>query len=238
MNEFIGDVVQWFADPAHWSGADGIPSRTLDHVWLAVLSTAIAAAVALPPAVYLAHRRLGAFLANALVNIGRAVPSFGIIVVAGLLFIDAGISLRFWPVVVALVALALPPMFTNAYAAISSVDPSVIEAARGMGYTDGQLLRLLEIPVGTPVILAGVRTAFVQVMATVPLGAILSSGGGLGQYIVRGFAQGVGGRVEVFAGALLVAAITLLAEWAMGRLERRVLPEGILRLAPTGASSE
>ena len=233
MTGFIGDVLSWFADPSHWVGTDGILLRTLDHVWLAVLSTAIAAGVALPPAVYLSHKRIGAFLANALVNIGRAVPSFGIIVIAGLLFIDAGVSLRFWPIVVALVALALPPIFTNAYAAVSSVDPSIVEAARGMGYAGRQVLWSLEIPVGTPVILAGIRTAFVQVMATVPLGAILSSGGGLGQYIVRGFAQGVGGRVEVFVGALLVAVLTVLTDWGLGRMETVALPEGVRRLAPT-----
>ncbi len=234
MIEFLGDVVDWFSDPARWSGSDGIPLRTLDHIWLAVLSTAIAMALAIPPAVYLAHRRIGVFAANAIVNIGRAVPSFGIIVIAGLLFIDAGVSLRFWPIVVALVALALPPIFTNAYAAITSVSPEIVEAARGMGYTGGQVLWSVEMPVGTPVIVAGVRIAFVQVIATVPLGAILSSGGGLGQYIVRGFAQGVGGRAEVFAGALLVAVLTVVADWAVGRAERRILPAGVRKVAAPG----
>ncbi len=227
MIEFAGDVARWFTDSQHWSGSDGIMLRTVEHIWLAVLSTAIAAAIALPPAVILAHRRIGAFTANALVNVGRAVPSFGIIVVAGLVFIDAGLSLRFWPIVVALVALALPPIFTNAYAAIASVEGSIIESARGMGYTDRQILRSLEIPLGTPVILAGIRIAFVQVVATVPLGAILSSGGGLGQYIVRGFAQGVAGRVEVFCGALLVAALTVAADWLWGKVERAALSEGV-----------
>ncbi len=82
MIEFAGDVARWFTDSQHWSGSDGIMLRTVEHIWLAVLSTAIAAAIALPPAVILAHRRIGAFTANALVNVGRAVPSFGIIVVA------------------------------------------------------------------------------------------------------------------------------------------------------------
>jgi len=227
MTGFLAEVADWFTNTDHWIGSDGVPTRTLEHVWLAVLSTVVAAAVAIPPAVYLAHRRIGAFTANALVNIGRAVPSFGIIVVAGLIFINAGLSLRFWPIVVALVALALPPIFTNAYAGISSVESSIVESARGMGYTDRQVLRSLEIPLATPVILAGVRIAFVQVMATVPLGAILSSGGGLGQYIVRGFAQGVAGRAEVFCGALLVALLTVLADWVWGKIERAALPAGV-----------
>jgi len=235
MTEFFTEVAEWFADADHWIGADGIPMRTLEHVWLAVLSTGIGAAVAIPPAVYLAHRRIGAFTANALINIGRAVPSFGIIVIAGLLFINAGLSLRFWPIVVALVALALPPIFTNAYAGISSVERSIVESARGMGYTDGQILRSLEMPLATPVILAGVRIAFVQVMATVPLGAILSSGGGLGQYIVRGFAKGVAGRAEVFCGALLVALLTVLADWTWGKIERAAIDEGV-RAITSGSS--
>jgi osmoprotectant transport system permease protein len=86
--------------------------------------------------------------------------------------------------------------------------------------------------VGSAVILAGVRISFIQVLATVPLAAVLSSGGGLGQYVVRGFAQGVGARAEVFAGALLIALLTLAADWAFSSSERLLLPEGIRRLRP------
>lgn len=236
---FLSQVAAWFGEPGRWWGPDGILPRSLEHLWLAVLSTGIALLVALPPALLLAHRRRGAFLANAVVNVGRAIPSFGVLVVAGLIFIERGVSLRFWPIVVALILLALPPIFTNAYTGVAGVPSDVLEAALGMGLTGRQLLWSIELPVGAPLVIAGVRIAFVQVLATVPLGAILADGGGLGQYIVRGFAQGMGGRVEVFCGALLVAVLTLGADLALGTGERLLLPAGVRRLtrrSPRSAS--
>lgn len=228
--EFFSALAEWFTDPANWSGANGIPTRALEHVWLALLPTAIAAAIAIPAAVTLAHRRLLPFMANAVVNIGRAVPSFGILVIGFVVFVSAGLSFRFWPIVLTLVALAVPPMFTNAYTAVANVSPALVEAARGMGFREGVLLRKIELPVATPVILAGVEISLVQVVATVPLAAIVTGGGGFGQYIIRGFAQGVSGRVEAFAGAILVALLTLAVQQAYSALERLLLPSGIRRI--------
>lgn len=227
---FLTDLAAWFAEEGRWLGDDGILPRTIEHLWLAALPMAIAIVVALPVAVWLAHRRIGEFSTNAIVNIGRAVPSFGLIILAAVFFARAGISLRFWPAVVALIALAIPPIFTNAYAAIVNVSPATVEAARGMGLTEDQVLRQVEIPVGAPVILAGVRISLIQVLATVPLAAVLSSGGGLGQYVVRGFARGPAGAVEVFAGALLIAILTVSADWLFTQIERLLLPRGVLRL--------
>lgn len=229
--EFLADVVDWFSDPAQWSGSDGIPQRTLDHIWLAVFPTVLAVAIAVPPAVALAHRGIGKFFANALVNVGRAVPSFGILIVAAIFFVRAGASLRFWPVVVALVALAIPPIFTNTYAGIANVSPALVEAGLGMGFRGREIVSRLELPVAAPVILAGIEISFVQVIATVPLAAVLSSGGGLGQYIVRGFAQGRAGVVETFAGALLVAVLTLVLQRGFSLGERLLVPAGIRRLS-------
>ena len=108
--------------------------------------------------------------------------------------------------------------------------PATVEAARGMGLTERGILRQVELPIGAPVILAGLRISFVQVIATVALGAIISSGGGLGQYIIKGFAQGEGGQAQVLGGAILVALVALLGEWLFTRLERRILPGGVARL--------
>jgi len=229
--EFLSDVIDWFSDPSQWTGSDGIPQRTIDHIWLSVLPTLIAVSVALPPAIYLAHRRIGRFFANALVNVGRAVPSFGVLIVAAIFFVRAGASLRFWPAVVALVALAIPPIFTNTYAGIANVSPALVEAGLGMGFRDGEIIRRLELPVAAPVILAGIEISFVQVIATVPLAAVLSSGGGLGQYIVRGFAQGRGGVAETFAGALLVGVLTFVLQRLFAVGERLLVPAGIRRLS-------
>jgi osmoprotectant transport system permease protein len=228
---FLADVVEWFTEPGRWLGANGIVPRTIEHLVLAAVPMVIAVILAIPLAVWLAHNRKGEFVANAIVNVGRAIPSFGLLILAGVFFARAGISLRFWPAVVALVALAIPPIFTNAYTAIVTVPAETVEAARGIGYEEGELLRRVEVPVGAPVILAGVHISLIQVLATVPLAAVLSSGGGLGQYVVRGYAQGPAGVVEVFAGALLIAVLTISADFAFSIGERAILPEGVRRLS-------
>ena len=232
MMDFLSQVADWFTEPGRWLGEGGIIPRTIEHLWLAFLPMLIAVVVAIPPAVWLAHRRRGEFLANPIVNVGRAIPSFGLLILAAVFFSRAGISLRFWPAVVALVALAIPPIFTNAYTGIVSVPPETVEAARGVGFRENEVLWGIEVPVGSPVLAAGIRISFVQVLATVPLAAVLSSGGGLGQYVVRGFAQGPAGLVEVFAGALLIAVLTLTADWAFSLGERALLPSGIRRYSP------
>jgi osmoprotectant transport system permease protein len=229
--EFLSEVLAWFTEPGRWLGPGGIVPRTIEHIWLAVLPMMIAVALALPSAIWLAHRRKGEFLANAIVNVGRAVPSFGLLILAAVFFSRAGVSLRFWPAVVALIALAIPPIFTNAYTGIVTVPAETVEAARGVGYRESEVLRDIELPVGSPVVAAGIRISFIQVLATVPLAAVVSSGGGLGQYVVRGFAQGPAGLVEVFAGALLIAALTLTADWAFTLGERAILPKGVRRLS-------
>lgn len=231
MNGFWSELAAWFAEEGRWLGDDGILPRTLEHLWLAILPMLISIVLALPAAVWLAHRRKAEFAANAIVNIGRAIPSFGLLLLAGVFFLRGGIDLEFWPAVVALVALAIPPIFTNAYTAIVTVPPETVEAARGLGYSEREVLWSIEVPVGAPVILSGVRISFIQVLATVPLAAVLSSGGGLGQYVVRGFAQGPGARAETFAGALLIAILTLAADRLYTVGERALLPAGVRRLA-------
>ena len=187
--ELVTETFAWFVDPEQWSGRNGIPFRLAQHLWLALVPTVIAAAIALPTAAWLAHRRIGEVLANAVVNVGRAIPSFGVIIFLAVAFITAGRSAAFWPLVLAMILLALPPMFTNTYTGIADVDRSLVEAARGMGYTERQVLRRVELPAATPVILAGVRIAFVQVVATVALGAVVQGRtGGFGVYIINGFA--------------------------------------------------
>ena len=233
--DFLSEVAAWFTEPGRWLGDDGIIPRTIEHLVLAIVPMVIAVIIAIPLAVWLAHKRRGELLANAVVNVGRAIPSFGLLILAGVFFAEAGVSLRFWPAVVALVALAIPPIFTNSYTAIVTVPPETVEAARGIGYQEGELLRRIEVPVGAPVILAGVHISLIQVLATVPLAAVLSSGGGLGQYVVRGFAQGPAGLVEVFAGALLIAVLTLSANLVFSIGERAILPEGVRRLSAAEA---
>ena len=230
MPDILTETWAWFTTAEQWSGPDGIPARTLEHLELSLAAIVVAVLLAVPPALVLAHKRRAEFLATAVVNTGRAIPSFGIVVLAALLFLTWGIPVRFWSTVVALVALALPPIFTNTYSAVRNVEPATVEAARGMGLTERQLLLGVELPIAAPVMLTGVRIAWAQVLATATLGAVISSGGGLGRYIVDGFAVGSSGYDQVFAGAILVAILTLLGERAFDLTERLVLPTGIKRL--------
>lgn len=216
---FLGDVLAWFGDGAHWSGDDGVPHRLVEHVLMSAASIAAALALALPVGLLMGHTGRGGGLAINVSNLGRAIPSFAIIVIAAQVF---GIGAT--PAFVALVALAVPPMVTNTYTAIRGVDDDVREAARGMGLTGGQVLRRVEVPMGLPLMMAGIRTSAVQVVATATLAALVGWGG-LGRYIVDGIATRE--FDEVFAGAVLVAALSLATELALARLQRLIVPEAL-----------
>lgn len=234
--DFIADVVEFFATGSNWTGAQGIIQRTLDHVGLSALSMAVAALIAIPPALWLGHTGRGGLLAVSVVNIGRAIPSFAIVALALPVSINLGLGLGFWPTFLALVALALPPMFTNTYTGIRDVNPGTVEAARGMGMTEREILFGIEMPIASPVVLAAIRVAAVQVVATATLGALVAWEG-LGRYIVDGFSQR--DNVEVFVGGLLVALLAIATEGFFSLVERRAVPTGLRRSAitPDGTSS-
>lgn len=221
MIEFLGDVAQWFGDGSNWVGTDGILNRVSEHIQITLAATAVATIAALPPAVWLGHRRVGGTYVVAAVNIGRAIPSFAIVVLFLPISTRLGLGIGFWPTFLALLFLAVPPMFTNAYAGVAGVEEDLVEASRGMGMTDREVLAKVELPMASPVILAAIRVAAVQVVATATLGALVGWGG-LGPYIVRGFATR--NNVLVFAGALLVASLAILTEVVLGAVERRIVP--------------
>src|SRR6266566_3079503 len=219
----ITRVSQWFADSAHWSGSDGIPRRLAEHVQLSAESVAIGALIALPIGIALGHYGRFGNLAINISNVGRALPSFGILVIAFQVF-----GLGDFPIVLSLTALAIPPMLTNSYVALREVDPDVKDAARGMGYRElAQLLRV-ELPLSVPLLMAGVRTSAVQVVATATLAAIIA-GGGFGRYIIDGLARSDYPRLV--AGALLVAALALATELLLAGLQRLLVPRGIRLLS-------
>jgi osmoprotectant transport system permease protein len=221
---FLADVWAFFADGANWVGEAGILARTLEHVGLSTFSVVVAGLIAIPPALFLGHAGRGGLFAVSVVNIGRAVPSFAIVALALPISINLGLGLGFWPTFLALVALALPPMFTNTYTGVREVDPGTVEAARGMGMTEREILRGIELPLASPVILAAVRVASVQVVATATLGALVAWGG-LGRYIIDGFSQR--DNVEVFVGGVLVALLAVATELFFEFVERRAIPVGI-----------
>jgi osmoprotectant transport system permease protein len=215
----VNQVLAWLTDPAQWSGPDGIPARTLQHLWYSLLATGIAAAVALPIGVFIGHTGRGALFAVNLTNLGRAIPSLGIII---LMFTLVGFGIV--PVLVALVALAVPPIVTNSYIGVRSVDRDVRDAAEGMGMRGRQVLRQVELPVAMPLIMAGIRTSAVQVVATATLAAFVGLGG-LGRYLIDGLSQR--DLPQVVGGAILVAVLSLLTELALGRVQSMVVSQGL-----------
>ncbi|GAA4664770.1 ABC transporter permease subunit [Amycolatopsis dongchuanensis] len=225
----FSEAWDWLGQPNRWSWTDpaGIPYRTVEHLSFSALSLVVAAALTVPPALWLAHSRRGAFLSSTVVNLGRAIPSFGLIILFWFLASRWELNTDFWPLLVALVALALPPLFTNTYAGVVSVDADAVDAARGTGYTEAQIMFRIELPLALPVILAGARVAFLQLVATVAIGAIVNDGGGLGRYIVDGFAQGRAGYGEILAGGVAVIVLALLCEGLFALVIRWAVPRGL-----------
>lgn len=228
MEAFIG-VFGWFADPANWQGQNGVPARLLEHIALSGLAIGVALLIAFPIGLYIGHTGRGAFLAVSLANIGRAVPSYAVLVILFPLSIavnrDTGLfDLAFFGTLLAMILLAIPPIVTNTFAGMRGVDPDLVEAGQGMGMRGGQILRGIELPVALPVILAGMRTAAVQVVATATLGAVIG-GGGLGRYIVQGIARFDYERVV--AGALMVALLAIATELFFSWLQRRAISPGL-----------
>lgn len=221
--QFLLEVVAWFGDPDNWWGTNGIVNRTWEHVWYSAAASAAAIAIALPIGLIVGHTGKGGEVAVNLANMGRSIPSFGIIILAWTLF-----GFGYLPAWVALTALALPPIVTNTYVGIRSVDQEVRESAEGMGLTGVQVLTQVEMPVASPLIMAGIRTSVVQVVATATLAAFISLGG-YGRLILDGLSQR--DFPKVVAGALLVAALALLTEYALAAVQRAVVPRGLQRVS-------
>jgi osmoprotectant transport system permease protein len=206
---------------SHWGGTRGIGHRTIEHLRLSISATAVAACIALPVAAWLGHVRRGGFAAQSVVNIGRAIPSLAILALLFPLSLQYGFGLGFWPTFAALVILAVPPMFTNAYAGVRSVDPAVVDASLGMGMRPVEVLLRVEVPSALALILTGVRIAALQVIATATLGAYVGFNG-LGSFINEGFRQR--DDAKLLTGAVAVALCALSVDLMFGVVARRVMP--------------
>ncbi len=198
--------------PAH---AGLLLEKTAEHVELSLAALGIALLLALPLGLWLGHRHRGLFLAIGVSSVGRALPSVALIAL-GIAILGVG----FWNNTAALVVLAVPPILTNAYFAVDGVDRGAVEAARGMGLTERQILLRIELPLGLPLVLAGVRIAAVFVIATATIAAI-AGGGGLGEIIVNQASYGLAG---VVAASLCVSALALAAAGAIALLGRAASP--------------
>lgn len=220
---------QWFTNPATWRGTTGIPTLLSQHVLMSLGATLIAMAIALPIGIILGHLGKGGLLAINVTNVGRAIPSFALMVFFVLVF-----GLGALPTLIALIVLAVPPVITNAYQGMRSVDRDLVDAARGLGMTESQILRHVEVPIAVPVIMAGVRTAGVQVVATATLGAYVAWGG-LGLLIEQGLNTATG-YSELLGGAILVALLAGLTEGLLALLQRLLTPAGLRKVSASRAA--
>lgn len=217
------DAVRWLTSETHWGGPNGIPARLGEHLEISVVAVAAACLVAVPLGLFIGHTRRGELLAVSIANVGRAVPSFAILTLAyiAVLQVAPAVAFGFVPTVLALILLAIPPILTNTYVGVQAVDPDAVEAARGMGMTERDVLLRLELPLAAPLLMAGLRTAAVQVIATATLAALIG-GGGLGRYIIDGFHTN--DRPMIIAGALLVAVLAVVTEVGFAIVERVASP--------------
>jgi osmoprotectant transport system permease protein len=204
------DAIRFIGDNAGF-----LLSKTGEHLELSMVSLAIALVLALPLGLWLGHNHRGLLFAASVANVGRALPSV-VLIAFGLTILGIG----FWNNTAALVVLAIPPILTNAYLAIDTVDRDIVEAARGMGLTDLQILARVELPLGLPVVIGGIRIAAIFVIATATIAAV-AGGGGLGEIIVNQASYGLAG---VVAASLCVSALAFLAAGLLALLLRVLSP--------------
>lgn len=214
----IGDLRTFFEEtPDEWT-------VILEHLRLSFVPVVAALALALPLGLYIGHARRFEFVTVTLANLGRAIPSFAILSLALIPVINVGIKdFGFWATFIALFFLSLPPIVVNTYTGVKNVDQDLIEGARGQGLSGRQILREVEIPLALPLIVAGIRTASVQSVATATLGALVAAGG-LGGPIVLGFRAS--DDPSLIGGAFLVAVLAIGTEGVFALLERALRPKG------------
>jgi osmoprotectant transport system permease protein len=216
---FLRFAWEWLTRAQQWHGAGGIPARLLEHLEYTGLALVIAALIALPLGVLIGHTGRAGFAVISVANFARALPTLGLLVLAYV--VTAGSSAA-W--LVPLAALAIPPILVNAYEGVLGVPPEVKDAARGMGMTGPRILRQVEIPIALPLILLGLRTAAIQVVATATLAAYIGLGG-LGRYIVDGLASH--DYAQVAGGAALVIVLALAVQAAFVVFRRFGVPRGL-----------
>jgi len=225
-------LLEFLVDPVTWQGETGIPNRLIEHLTISLLAVLMASAIALPLGFYIGHTGRLQLLGINIANIGRAIPSYAVMVMllpimlglAPVLGYDPRLGLRFFPIFLAMVLLAIPPILVAAYAGLQEVDRDLTESSRGMGLTERQILTGVELPLALPVLVGGFRVALLQVIATATIGAYLA-GGGLGRYIIDGIARRDDGML--YAGVVLVAVLAVGTDVLLSWLQRRLTPRGV-----------
>jgi osmoprotectant transport system permease protein len=220
---FINFAWDWLKSSAQWHGSDSIPARILQHLGYSGLSLLVAAAIAIPLGVLVGHTGRGSYLVVNLANIWRAIPTLGFLI---LMVVLIGFSILTW--LVPLVVLAIPPILVNTYEGVAGVDADLKDAALGMGMTQWQVVRKVELPLATPLIVLGLRTAAIFVIATATIAAEIALGG-LGRYIIDGLASN--DYAEVAGGAVVIVVLALLVQVLFVGVRRLVVPAGLRKQA-------
>ena len=221
MSSF-GDALGFIGRNGQIPGTPGLPtlvSLMLETLWIAVLAIAIALVIALPIGIWLGHIHRGSFVAINLGNVWRALPSLAVLAI-GVAFLGLGLG----NVLLALVVLAVPPIVTNAYVAVDGVDSELVDAARGMGMTDWQVLATVELPLAAPLIMAGVRTATLFVVSTTTISALTGFSGSLGDVINNETSYHLAG---VLGAAICIAVLALAVDALLGIVQRLLTPRGL-----------
>ena len=228
MNLFA-ETWAWLMDPARWTGPTGIPVAITQHLGFTFASVLIASLIAIPVGWAIGHTGKGREIAVAISGAARAVPSFGLLVLLVLLL---GVLQTQTAGVITFVLLGIPSILAGAYAGFEAIDRRVVDAGRAMGMTEWQILWRIEVPLGLPLLVSGLRAATLQIVATVTIAAYVGLGG-LGQYIIQGV--NLNRFDQVLAGAILVAALALLLDALFAITERVVVPRGVTAGRAAGA---
>ncbi len=217
------NVLSYLFDPANWSGTQGIPVRLVEHLGYTALTLLIALVIAIPLGAWIGHTRRGGFLVVGLANGLRALPTLGLLVL-----IVGATGLGLLGPITALVLLAVPPILAGTYAGVRNVDSAVVDAARGMGMREREVLLGVELPNALPLIIGGIRSSVLQVVSTATIAAYVALGG-LGRFIIDGLA--IRDFPQMVAGSLLVALLAIVADLLLAGLQKLLVSPG-LRAAP------
>ena len=212
-------LIPWLGDPAHWVGSMGVPVRVLQHLEYTGLALLFALIIGLPLGALVGHTGRGGLLLVGVANALRALPTLGLLTLVVLVI---GIGLV--PPLAALIVLAIPPIMAGTYSGIQAVDPEMVDAARGLGMREHQVLLRVELPNALPLILGGVRSATLQLVATATVAAYVALGG-LGRYVIDGNAQL--DYYQMASGAVLVAVLAIVVDALLAGVQRLVVSPGL-----------
>jgi osmoprotectant transport system permease protein len=233
----ISSILAWLTDGAHWQGDDGILRRLVEHLGYSLTALVIAALIAVPLGLYIGHTGRGRFLVVNIAGAARAIPSLGLLFLAVLLLGPrfSGEVAFLAPAGLVLTVIAIPPILSGTYAGVEGVEPAARDAARGMGMRGTQVLRSVELPCALPLIMSGVRSATLQVIATATIAAVVGLGG-LGRFLIDGLS--VRDTPQTAAGALLVAILALVVDLSLALVQRLAVSRGLTGRYRTAATVE